>query len=179
MRAGVPLFLLNSVGVVFNQADILILGMLRGSDVLGPYGVADRTAELLSVVLYAQSAAFASTASALTAEKSFETLQRLATRLARLTLGASLPLAIVFLGFGGWFLSFFYGADFRTAELPLIFLSLGQLAHVAGGLNGLLLVMMDETETAVKVVGISAGANVVLSFRLLRGGEWPEPAART
>ncbi len=69
LRAAVPLMLLNGVGVAFNQADILILGMLKGSTVLGPYGVADRTAELMSVVLYAQSAAFASTASSLNAEK--------------------------------------------------------------------------------------------------------------
>jgi O-antigen/teichoic acid export membrane protein len=166
IRAGIPLFLLNSVGVVFSQADILILGMFRGSDIVGQYGVADRTAELLAVVLYAQSAAFASTAAALHAERNFETLQRLATRLARLTLGVTLPLALLFLGFGGWFLSFFYGRAFLPAKLPLIFLSLGQLAHVAGGLNGLLLVMMDEARVGVKVVGISAAVNVVLSFVL-------------
>jgi O-antigen/teichoic acid export membrane protein len=166
IRAGVPLFLLNSVGVVFSQSDILILGMFRGPAIVGQYGVADRTAELLSVVLYAQSAAFASTASSLTAEKQFETLQRLATRLARLTLLSTIPAAIVFLGFGDWFLSFFYGPNFVAARIPLVFLSLGQIAHVAGGLNGLLLVMMGETEEAVKVVGISAAVNVGLSFVL-------------
>jgi O-antigen/teichoic acid export membrane protein len=166
IRAAVPMLLLNSVGVVFSQADILILGVFRGPDAVGAYGIADRTAELLSMVLYAQSAAFASTASALTAEKAFDTLQRLATRLARLTFLASLPLAVVFLGFGNRFIGFFYGSAFVSAQIPLIWLSLGQLAHVAGGLNGLLLVMMGETEEAVKVVGISAAVNVVLNFAM-------------
>ncbi|MGH7619079.1 MAG: flippase [Gemmatimonadaceae bacterium] len=167
LRAGLPIFLVTGVSVVFNQADLLILGLLRGSSTVGPYGVADKTSDLLTIVLAAQASAFASTAASLAAQKDTATLQRMATRLARLTLLATLPLAIVFIGFGGPFLSFFYGSAFASARVALVFLSIGQLVNAGTGLNSMLLVMTGETGQAVKVVGTSAAVNVGLNLLLV------------
>jgi O-antigen/teichoic acid export membrane protein len=162
-----PIFLFGAVSVVFSQADLLILGSMTGPSVVGPYGIADKTADLLTVVLVAQNSAFSSTAASLAASKDYTTLQRLTTRIARLTLLGTLPPALVFIGFGRWFLTFFYGADFASAQVALAFLCIGQLVNVAAGLNGMLLVMMGETGEALKVVGISSIVNIVLNLALI------------
>jgi O-antigen/teichoic acid export membrane protein len=167
VKESAPIFLFGAVSVVFSQADLLILGSMTGPSVVGPYGIADKTADLLTVVLVAQNSAFSSTAASLAASKDYVTLQRLTTRIARLTLLGTLPAAIVFIGFGRWFLAAFYGPEFASAQVALAFLSLGQLVNVAAGLNGLLLVMMGETGEALKVVGISSAVNVVLNFALI------------
>ncbi len=167
IRSALPILLLNSVGVVFAQADVLIVGAVKGAAAVGLYGVADKTADLLTFVLLAQSAAFSSTAATLYAQGDLVTLQRLTTRIARLTLLSAVPVAVVFIGFGGAFLTFFYGTDFAQARMALVFLSVGQLVNVAAGLNGMLLVMTNQTGQAVKVVGCSAAVNVVLNGLLV------------
>jgi O-antigen/teichoic acid export membrane protein len=167
VKGTVPIFLFGAVSVVFSQADLLILGSMTGPTVVGPYGIADKTADLLAVVLVAQNSAFSSTAASLAASKDYVTLQRLTTRIARFTLLGTLPPALVFIGLGRWFLTFFYGGDFASARVALAFLCIGQLVNVAAGLNGMLLVMMGETGEALKVVGISSIVNIVLNFALI------------
>lgn len=165
-RSAFPILLFGGAGIVFAQADILILGWFKGAGVVGLYGVADKSADLLTFVMVAQNAAFASTAASLHAERDLASLQRLATRIARLTLLATLPLAIVFIGFGHWFLTRFYGAGFAHAQPALAILSVGQLLNVGTGLNGMLLLMTGHERDMVKVVAASAATNIALNVIL-------------
>jgi O-antigen/teichoic acid export membrane protein len=167
VRSGFPIFLLSSVGVLFSQSDILILGSIAGPSAVGPYGIADKTADLLTVVHMAQNAAFASTAASLAASADLATLQRLATRIARFSLLSAIPLAIMFIGFGRWFLAFFYGREFGTAHTALVFLTLGQLVNVGAGLNGMLLVTLRKPGEAVKAFAAGAATNICLNLLLV------------
>jgi O-antigen/teichoic acid export membrane protein len=166
-RSAWPILLFSGAGIVFAQADILILGSLKGPGVVGLYGVADKSAELLSFVLVAQNAAFASTAASLYAAPDLAELQRLTTRIVRLTVLMTLPLAILFIGFGGWFLSRFYGAAFLPARGPLAILGVGQMINVATGLNGMLLIMTGNERALLKAVAASAVANIGLNLVLV------------
>jgi O-antigen/teichoic acid export membrane protein len=166
-RSAVPILLFSGAGVIFAQADILILGSLKGSAVVGLYGVADKSAELLSFVLVAQNAAFASTAATLYAQKDLSGLQRLTSRIGRVTLLVTLPLGVVFIGFGHWFLVRFYGVAFRPAVPALAVLSIGQMVNVASGLNGMLLIMTGHERDVFRIVGVSAAVNIGLNFFLI------------
>jgi O-antigen/teichoic acid export membrane protein len=166
-RSAWPILLFSGAGIVFAQADILILGSLKGPGVVGLYGVADKSAELLSFVLVAQNAAFASTAASLYAAQDLAELQRLTTRIVRLTVLITLPLAILFIGFGGWFLSRFYGAAYLPARGPLAILGMGQMINVATGLNGMLLIMTGNERALLKAVAASAVANIGLNVVLV------------
>jgi len=168
-RSALPILLFSGAGIVFAQTDTLILGSLKGSGAVGLYGVADKSAELLSFVLVAQNAAFASTAASLHAQQDLGALQRLTTRIARLTLLMTLPLAILFIGFGPWFLARFYGAAFLPARPALTILSIGQLINVATGLNGMLLIMTRNERALLKAVAASAVANIGLNLLLVPG----------
>lgn len=168
-RSALPLLFLAGVGVLFSQASTLILGTVKGASAVGLYSVADRGAELLTFVMVAQNAAFASTAASLYATRDLERLQRLATKIARWTFLATLPLAIVFIGFGHWFLFYSYGLQFTPAQKALAILSFGQLANVSMGLNGMLLIMTGHESHAATAVGAGAAANIILNLLLVPG----------
>jgi len=166
-RSALPLMFLAGAGVLFAQADTLILGALKGAKAVGLYSAAHKGADSISFVLAAQSAAFASTAASFYASGDMERLQRLVTRLARWTLLASAPLAILLIGFGHWFLLYCYGPQFTQARLALAILSCGQLANIGMGSVGLLLVMTGRERDAATAIGLGAAANIVLNLALV------------
>jgi O-antigen/teichoic acid export membrane protein len=166
-RSSLPLVFLAGAGVLFQQADTLILGALKGAKAVGLYTAAHKGADFIAFVLIAQSAAFASTAASLYATGDMERLQRLVTRLARWTLLASAPLALLLIGYGHWFLMYFYGRQFTQAWTALAILSSGQLANISMGSVGLLLVMTGHERDAATAIGAGAAANIVLNFVLV------------
>jgi len=166
-RSALPMVFLAGAGVLFGQAGTLVLGAVKGASAVGIYGVADKGAELLAFVLVAQNAAFASTAASLYAAGDVERLQRFATRVARLTLLASLPLAILFIGFGHWFLRFCYGAQYTEAQEALAILSVGQLVNVGMGMNVMLLMMTGHERSAARAIAASAVACIALNLLLV------------
>jgi len=166
-QSALPMVFLAGMGVLFGQAGTLILGAIQGASAVGIYSVADKGAELLAFVLVAQNAAFSSTAASLYAAGDLKRLQRLATRIARLTLLASLPLAIMFIGFGHRFLLYSYGAQFTQAQQALAILALGQLVNVGMGLNSVLLMMTGHERDSARAVAVSAGAAILLNLILI------------
>jgi O-antigen/teichoic acid export membrane protein len=167
LRSALAMLLFSSVGVVFSQADLLILGAIKGTNAVGLYSVADRGAEMLTMMMVAQNGAFASTAAALYSARDLETLQRLATRIARRNLLVTLPLAAIFVLFGEWILLYAYGAQFTPARVSLAILSFGQLVNVAMGINALLLIMTGHETQAAVALGAGAVANIVLNLLLV------------
>jgi O-antigen/teichoic acid export membrane protein len=167
IRSALPMVFLAGMGVLFAQADTVIVGALKGAQAVGLYSAADKGAEWIIFVLVAQNAAFGSTAASLYAEGDRERLQRLTTRMGRMTLAAVLPVAVLLIGFGRSFLYFCYGPQFTQASKALAVLSVGQLAQVFMGPAALLLIMTGhEAHAAITVAG-SAGTNIVLNLILV------------
>lgn len=166
-RSALPLAFLAGMGVLFGQAGTLTVGAIKGASAVGVYSVAEKASELLAFVLVAQNAAFSSTAASLYAAGDLARLQRLATRIARITLLASLPLAVVFIIFGHWFLLYCYGAQYTHAQRALAILSVGQLVNVGMGLNSVLLMMTGHERDAAMAVSVSAVSNIALNLLLV------------
>jgi O-antigen/teichoic acid export membrane protein len=164
-KSALPLLFVAGAGILFGQADTLILGAVRGTGAVGTYTIAHKGADLITFVLMAQNAAFASTAASLYASRELARLQRLVTKLARWTLLFSAPVAAVLIVFGDLFLRF-YGAQFAAARVPLAILSFGQLVNVGMGSVGLLLIMAGHERQAARAVAAAAIANIVLTAAL-------------
>lgn len=167
LSSAFSMLLFSSVNIVFSQADLLILGAVKGGNAVGLYSVADRAAEMLTMMMVAQNGAFASTAAALYAARDIETLQRLATQIARWNLLVTLPLAAIFVCFGKSVLLYAYGVQFVPAHESLAILSLAQLVNVAMGLNAFLLIMTGHERQAAAALGAGAVANIVLNLLLV------------
>ncbi len=169
MRSALSMLLITGLSVVFGQADTLILGAIKGSQVVGVYAVAAKAAALIGFFLTVQNAVFASTAAGLYASGEKERLQSLVTKFARFIFLASLPLGIGLIGFGHQFLLYFYGPQFMQAQKALAILSFGQLVNVGTGLNGILLIMTGHEGDGVTAVGASAASNILLNLLLVPG----------
>jgi len=167
LRSALPLMFLSSVAVIYGQADLLILGALKGAKAVGVYGVADRGADLLAFVFTAAISAMAPTIASLYARGDLEALQIMVTKLVRVTLALSVPVAIAFIGFAYWVLLWIYGAEYVAGQRALAILSVGQLVNVAMGPVGMLLIMTGHEKDATWSIGISALVNVGLNFALV------------
>lgn len=165
LGGALPLVFVTAVGVVFGQADTLILGAFKGDSAVGIYSIAHKGSELIGLVLMAQITAFASTTADLYSRGDTLRLQRMITRLARVTFLLSAPAVIVMAGFGRYYLML-YGRAFAGAKLTLAILSIGQAMNVAAGGVGMLLVMTGHERRVARAIGAGAVANVLLSCAL-------------
>lgn len=163
----VALAFLSASMVVNLQTGVVLLGVLDSTEAAGVYAVAQRAALLISFALAAVNTALAPTAARLWARGDADGLQGLVTLGARGALVVSLPIALGFMLFGGTILTIVFGPPFAAGAETLTILSLGQLANVATGSVGTLLVMTGNQRRAA--IGITGGAllNVALASLLI------------
>ncbi len=162
-----PLMFLASAGVLFGQVDTLIVGAMKGARAVGVYGVADRGAESITFLFIAVGSVFAPTVSRMYAAGEMEKLQRMVTKISRITLVVSLPVAVVLIFFGQWLLKVFYGPQFVEGRGALAILSCGQLLSVGMGPVGMLLIMTGHERNAALAIGIAAAGNIVLNLAMV------------
>jgi len=161
-RAAFPLMLMSGMYMINGQADILMLGSIKGTEFSGIYQIANRGAGLILFVLVAVIASFAPIIVRLYVGNEIDKLQRIVTKSARLTFLLSLPIALFLVLFGDWLLGLF-GSKFVQGYTALAILSFSQLVNVAAGAVGNILVMTGHGRDAALGVGISTLANVALN----------------
>lgn len=166
LGSALPLMFVSGAQVINTRADIVMLGAIKGAEDAGVYTVATRGADLIAFVLLAVNAAFGPVVAGLYAAGERGRLQRVITRSTRFIFLASLPLAVCFMVFGGWFMLIF-GEGFARGATALAVLSVGQLISAAVGTVGVLLVMTNHERSAAIGVGIGAGLNVSLNAALI------------
>ena len=93
-------------------------------------------------------------------------LQRGITRVARIGLLLSLPVALFLIIFGDWFLSLF-GPGYTEGEIALGILSVGQVINVAAGSVAMILVMTGNERIAALGVAMSTIVNISLNAILI------------
>ncbi|CAN5118344.1 flippase [soil metagenome] len=166
LAAAMPLLFITGAHVVNRQTDVVMLGALEGVAAAGVYAVAARGVQLITFVTYAVHAPLAPRVAALYATSDKAALQRVLATSARVILGASIPLAILFALLGPWLLSLF-GEEFVAGFPALVILSAGQLAAAVAGPAGLALMMTNHERVAAVGTGIGATVNVVLNLLLI------------
>jgi O-antigen/teichoic acid export membrane protein len=148
--------------VINNRTDAIMLGIMQGNESVGLYNVANRGAMLISFILVAVNQSLAPSIAKLYAEGNLSKLQSIITKSSRTIIFGSLPIALILIIFGKWFLLIF-GSEFTAAYLTLVILSFGQLINATMGSVGLLLDMTGhERDTAVGV-GTTAILNIILN----------------
>jgi len=166
LKSAFPLLLLGSASLIMTHTDIIMLGAIKAPSDAGIYNIANSFARFVGFVLMAVNAALAPIVASKYAEKKFDDLQRLITRSTRLIVSFSLPVAVILVLFGSFFLGIF-GSDFKEGLSALRILCIGQLINTLVGSVALLLNMTGHERLSVKGVGIGAGLNIVLNFLLI------------
>ena len=165
--SALPLAFIAGMGVINNQADIVMLGIFQTPEQVGSYKVAIQGAMLVSFGLSAMAMATMPYFARFHELGEMRKFQMLATYGARFMFSISLPAAIVFIAFGRQIIGFVFGEEYVGAYFPLVILSSVHVIHAGFGIIGPLLVMTGHERTAAKGIALAALMNVVLNLWLI------------
>jgi O-antigen/teichoic acid export membrane protein len=160
------LVLVDSMYLLTMNVDILMLGSMAGAEEAGVYKIATRGADLIVYTLFIVSIPLAPIIARLYAAHDYERLQRAITKTTRVACLVAIPVALLLVFFGEWFLALF-GEGFVEGKPVLIILAFSQLFNAVTGPVGRLLVMAGHEGRAARAVSIGAVTNVILNALLI------------
>ena len=163
---GVQVMLIASLVAVLNYSDTIILGWIAGTDIVGIYTAAARSAGLIAFGMTAVSIVIAPLVSELYSVGRKADLQRTVTTGAMCVLIVSLPVFLMLIFGGRWVLNLF-GLEFYSGYQQLIILSCGQIVSVLCGSAGLLMIMTGRQKELAYITAVSALLSIVLSAGLI------------
>ncbi|WP_297762661.1 oligosaccharide flippase family protein [uncultured Alcanivorax sp.] len=166
LQKGASFSLNMGVNNIKSRLAIYILAVVEGAAAVGIFEVAIRAAGFVSFSLAAVNKALGPHISRSYHERKFGQLQSVMKKSARAVFLLALPVVMIYLIFGEWLLSFFYGDEYLATYAPLVILSLGQLVNSYFGSVGLLLNMSNSQGYVVKVNVINTAVNFVFSLIL-------------
>lgn len=161
-----PFVWILGMNVIMLHTDVILLGLLDGSEAAGIYRAANQMASFVAFPLTAVSMALAPAIARLYAQNDRAALQRSATRAAHAILLMALPVASVLFLFGESILTVF-GDRFAAGSTALAILSVGFLLNAAMGVSGYLLIMTKHEKAAAVAFAASAGLNLVGNLVLI------------
>lgn len=162
LKEAIPMLLISSMYLINNETDTLMLGVLTSSTSVGIYSIANRGASLMNFILSVFNVAIAPTIASLYAAGDRKKLQKLVKQSANMVLLTSLPIALVLIVFGQWFLGMF-GQEFIQGQAVLNILCIGKLINASTGAVALLLNMTGYQKYTFIGVAISAILNIILN----------------
>lgn len=166
IRSALPFMFLGSMYVISSRSDLLMLGVIKGSDAVGIYVPINRGAELINFVLIAVDNSLSPIIASLYSQNKIEQLQQVVTDSSRLLMLVCLPLAFVMIVFGHHYLLIF-GPDFTKGQTALTILCIGQIVNAATGPVGLLISMTGHARFGAITDGIIGLLNIILNLLLI------------
>ncbi|MEM9255719.1 MAG: oligosaccharide flippase family protein [Pseudomonadota bacterium] len=167
LRGLLPLGLASFVTVLNAQLSVFVLGILAADSDVGMYRIAALMAGLVAMVLTVMNSVTAPRYAALHAEKRVDELRTLVHRTVVLTSLVAIPGALVLILGGDWLLRSVYGEAFSVAYVPLVILTVAQLANTILGPVGLLLNMAGFERDVFRVLLIALVVSLVLHILLV------------
>ncbi len=150
-----------------NYADILILGLFRPAEEVGLYRVAYQVSMLALFGQQAVAMVFTPRFVRLYQQGDTDTLQRLVTLMARLSLLVALPLFFLVAFFGDTIFTILFGLEFSEAHAVAVVLVLAQVITSYFAAIGYLLNMCGQEKSMAKILMLTAGLNILMNFVMI------------
>jgi O-antigen/teichoic acid export membrane protein len=166
LKVSFPLMVVGMASISLNQADILLVGSLLGTEQTGVYAAASKTASLVSFVLLAVNARAAPMIADLYSRGDHKGLQQIANLATRWMFWPSL-LLVIGLFLAGKFILSFFGPEFVVGYWPMLILAIGQLVNASLGPVGYLLSLTGYERLSARIYVISALIHVLLNLLLI------------
>lgn len=160
------LFLFVAMGAINTKMDFIMLGTLKGAEAVGVYTAANKFAALIYFGMMAINVAERPSISADYAKGDLVKIQKALTMSSVGGLAIALPIVILYIFFGKFFLGFF-GSEFLVSYTPLLLLSVGMLINNTAGSVGVVLVGCNLEKEAAISVAVGAGVNILLNLVLI------------
>ncbi len=162
----VPMLLSNSLFLLMNWTDTIMLSAFLPEDKVGIYATALKIAALNSVILVAVNSIAMPKFAELFEKKSTDQFRKFVKQSTLLMFTASLPVLIIIFIFPGWLLSIF-GKEFIVGEHVLLILAFGQFFSTISGSVINILNMGNHQIQARNILGISTLVNIILNLILI------------
>jgi len=166
-KAAYPLTVVGGLQLMYSYTDILILGLFHEDADVGIYRAVGQLGTLVVFGLSAINQMLHPDFSKLYAANELDKLQKIVTYSSLAIFTFAIIPAVVFLFAGEYILRLTFGDDYMVGFIPLVILTLGQLANASFGSVGALLNMTGHEKDAMKGMMYSLGVNFVLAFLLI------------
>jgi len=167
VKSAAPLIFVIGLVVANTNIDIVMVGAIAGEVEAGQYRVASRMAGFVLFVFFAVNNTISPRISGLYADNKKSELQSLITKMSRICLGLTVPIAAILFLFAAPILSLSFGEVYVTAALCLMILVCSNLFNVAMGQVGQVLSLTGHEIYMVISVIIALAVNVSLNYILV------------
>lgn len=162
IRSAIPLMLIGGAFIINAQADLIMLGALRGTEAVGLYFPVARGAQLIYFITMAGNTALSPIIASCYASGENRKLQRTITKTTWAVFATALLMTSFLIIFGHWYLLLF-GIEFIPGRGALTILCFGQLVNAATCAVGWLLMMTQYEKYTAFNDGLGAVFNIVLN----------------
>lgn len=166
LKTALPIAVLDAAEVLFNNADILVLGLFAPAEIVAFYFAATRLSQILGYVPYGISAATAQKYSALAANNDRVNLQGLIGSVAIAGTAATAIAGLALCVLAAPLLSLF-GAGYEAATMVVPVLCLGLIISCAMGPGEDVLTMLGEERICSIIFALALVANLLLNLMLI------------
>lgn len=163
IKTSLPLFLVAVSGVIINQFDVLILGLVGGSEEVGLYSVASRLSLLTIIFLQVANSSISPKIAALYSENKKKELELMIQKTTKILAFLGLVPLVIFILFGSNIL-YIWGSGFDKAYFILLILSIGQFINTASGSVGKILIMSGNEVLESKITIFFASWGIIQSL---------------
>ena len=161
-----PMFLANSMFIVIEQSDTIMLGIMRSETEVGIYSIAFKLAMMTMLIFTAVNSMAAPKFSQLYHSGKMEELKQVAQKSTKLIFWINLPIFIIYVLLGEYLLKLF-GNEFKMGYYALIFLAMGQLILATVGSVGHFLNMTGHQNVFKNIIIMGGVLNIVLNLILI------------
>lgn len=167
LKTAKPLFLVSVTFVVASNADVIMLGWLGNSEMVGLYSIAARVALLTSFFLQVTNAAISPKIAALYEEGKKYEMEKMVQSVTLGLVGIASFAVLIIVLFGKTILSI-WGIEFQAAYPLLIILSIGQFFNIGTGASGLILMLCGLEKTQAWISSVFVVLNLILNYFLIK-----------
>ena len=166
MRAALPFMLFESVNILNQRIDILMLGAMKGVEYSGLYTPINRGTQLIVFILIAFVGPLSPKIASLYAEGKISVLKQTLKKTNRLVFLISSVFAVLLIILGSPYLTI-YGADFTQGISALQIRCVGRLLYSTVGLSSMVLTMAGFASASAIFSFGGALLNIGLNFLLI------------
>ncbi|MGZ9718449.1 oligosaccharide flippase family protein [Rhizobium miluonense] len=158
-----PIFLVEGVGYLFTNSDVIVVGIFLDPEEVAVYFAAAKTMALVHFIYFAVKAAIGPRFATIIAENDQAKLAAFATEATRWTFFPALAVGLAVLAAGQLLLSLF-GSAFIEGQIVMAILFCGILAKALVGPAEVLLTMADKQMICVYLYAVALVANIGLNI---------------
>lgn len=166
ISVSIPMLFSNSLFLIMNWTDTLMLSGFHGEDAVGIYNIALKIASLNTIALIAINSIASPKFSEIYASEGKRRFRRIVQQTTLLTCFISLPVFVIILAFPEGILEIF-GKEFVTGKGALILLSIGQLISAFSGSTMIVLNMTGREKIGRNILSIAVVLNILINYLLI------------